>query len=102
MSNSNRVLYANTNVAANESGSWYSIRPDGQSHRAVNIEITGTVTVTLVGRCDGGDAGNTVKQVTASELFQIAHCPQLQVRLTGVTAGASVRVSVDGACLLAA
>ena len=100
--NSNRLIYNNPNVAGDENGAWFAIRPDGMTHRAVNIEITGAATVTLVGRIDGGDSGNTVKQVTASELFQMAHCPQLQVRLTGVTAGASVRVSVDGACLATA
>lgn len=99
--NSNRVIYDNTSVQADENGQWHAVRADGRTHRSVSIQIEGAATVTLVGRIESGDPGQTVKQVTASELFQMAHVPELQVRLTGVTAGASVRVSVDGSCALA-
>lgn len=103
MSRSNRILFSNTSLPAGATnGSWYQIRHDEHSHRAVNVEITGTVTVTLVGRNDSAEAGTTVKQVNTSEAFQIAHTPHLRVLITGATAGASVKVSVDGAALLEA
>ena len=91
-----RTLYSASALTGTNNGAWMALKTDGREHRAVAITITGTATVTLVGRIDRAEAGLTIKQVTASELIQIASVPELQVRVTGASA-ATVTVSVDGA-----
>lgn len=94
-----QILFNNTNLPlGTTTGTWMLLeRRDDGAPRAINIQLnSGTATINVYGRVNATGTRGLIRSVTASEIISLIVLPELQVEVTGASAAASVRVTIDG------